>query len=216
MSHGMEVNSKKCSTSAENPVNSLNIRGLDDYLAWRMLRVLTSRIMFLYIQCILLCTCGQVEAELAGSHRIVFRERKTIDLADARNTKSQNGQWDIFRISSGANNSPPRKRSGDLPGLPPQKIRKTFFLCTLQAHAIKTGWLRVPPLSTAKSIPQVPEESYFNSISESYCLGCASRRPGILAWRVSSFTINQTGCLQKYTVFIINNRQHDLLLSNPL
>ena len=40
--------------------------------------------------------------------------------------KSQNGQWDIFEISSGANDCLPNKRSGEFPGLPPLETRKTF------------------------------------------------------------------------------------------
>ena len=45
----MDVNSKKYSTSTENSVNPIDISGLDYYLAYLMLRIFTSRIMFLYI-----------------------------------------------------------------------------------------------------------------------------------------------------------------------
>lgn len=50
MSHAMEVNSKKYSTSTENFVNPIYIRGLDYYLVWLMPKIFTGRIMFLYIQ----------------------------------------------------------------------------------------------------------------------------------------------------------------------
>lgn len=89
MSHGTIVNSKKYSISAKKITSGLISNGYIKKVPTSPANVPALNLCFCICTCILLCNfrkwiSKEVAAELAGSHTVVFRKRKTNDLSNAR------------------------------------------------------------------------------------------------------------------------------------